>query len=79
MMPDMDNEPRPRLGDGRFLVPTVLGVLGLLFALSALPFEPSPSKLVLNIIALVMLAAAGAGLAVALEGARRRKAPELPE
>ena len=78
-MPVMDNEPRPRLGDGRFLVPAILGIIGLLFALCALPFEPSPSKLVLNLIALVLLASAGAGVAVALEGARRRKAPELPE
>lgn len=69
----MDPAPRPRLSDGRFLVPTVLGVLGAMFALSALPFEPSPSKVVLNLVAVIMLAAGGAGLAMALEGRRRRK------
>lgn len=44
-----------------------------MFALSALPFEPSPSKVVLNLVAVIMLAAGGAGLAMALEGRRRRK------
>jgi len=79
-MAGMDNEPRPRLSDGRFLVPVVLGVVGVMFALCAVPFEPSPSKLALNMISLVMLAAAGASLAVALDGARRRRGSErLPE
>ena len=66
----MDSAPRPRLSDGRLLVPVVLGVLGVLFALSALPFEASPSKVVLNLVAVVMLAAGGAGIAMALEGKR---------
>ncbi len=67
----MDSAPRPRLSDGRFLVPAVLGVLGVLFALSALPFQPSPSKIVLNLVAVIMLAAGGAGLAMALDKKRR--------
>ncbi len=69
----MDSSPRPRLSDGRLLVPVVLGVLGVLFALCALPFEPSPSKVVLNLVAVIMLAAGGAGIAMALEGGKRHK------
>ena len=74
-MARMDPEPRPRISDGRLLVPAVLGVLGVLFALSALPFEASASKLALNLVAVLMLAAGGAGLAVALEG-KRKDAPK---
>lgn len=72
----MDSAPRPRLSDGRFLVPVILGVLGALFALSALPFEPSPSKIVLNLVAVIMLAAGGAGFAMALEGKSRSRKKE---
>lgn len=75
-MPPMKPEPGRRLSDGRFLVPLVLGVLGVMFALSALPFEPSASKTVLTVVALLMLAFAGASLAVALDGVKRRDAPE---
>lgn len=70
MMAGMEPEPRPRLSDGRFLVPVLLGVLGGMFALSSLPFEPSPSKVALTLVAVIQIAAAGASLAMALE--RRR-------
>ncbi len=76
----MHQEPRSRLADGRLLVPVVLGVLGVMFALSALPFEPSASKVVLNVVALVMLAAGGASLAVALDAVKRRQpGDQLPK
>lgn len=66
----MEPQRRSRLSDGRVLVSVFLGLMAVLFALSAFVFEPSPPRYTILAVAGVMLVGSLGGFVLAARAKR---------
>lgn len=69
----MEPENERRSNSGRFLVAAFLAIVGLVFGVDAALAEPSATRVAFIVIAVLLIAGAGATFAVALASGRKGK------
>lgn len=67
----MNEQPTSNGGSGRYVVAVILAICGAIFGAAAAIMDPSTTRVLMTVSALVFVALAGALLAVALNSRRR--------